>query len=446
MTRLLLAVLATLAIGPCATASAATFVVDHHVGGADRYDYESYTFSVQGGAADDDLRVTWKAKALDVVDGTQPLTLTTPSPVCQAVDEHHVRCAVDRPTTVLVRGGDGNDRIALDDDQTIAVQGEGGDDVLTGGAADDQLYGGPGDDVIHGGDGRDLILGGPGHDEQHGDGGEDTFLLDAAALAEGETLDGGPGGDLVGVTVSQPGLVIDLAAHRVTSPLGTVTLSDISNAAASDGATLLGDDGHNVLTVSGSGRAEGRAGDDWLFAYGPATLLGGPGDDRLQSSPGATLDGGEGDDRLVGTADGAFPADPERSKALICGPGDDVVENLNAAPRPFDCEGGPAWFGFLGRVAVTPGALSVSLNVKLYDDACGLSIRVVTAHGRDVTRAVRTRRSGGPLGVRLPLARATLPATGRLLVRPATSCPAGATRPWRYRRVLYQEPVLALRR
>lgn len=137
-----------------------------------------------------------------VEDSTAPLEA---GEGCQALGGNRVRCTVEglvairarlggaadtatalSPTDgkmsckcVAVFGGDGNDSLTSRDG--AALQGEGGDDTLTGlpseadeipgglgSPNDDGLVGGPGDDVLDGGNGNDGLTGGPGDDVLYG--------------------------------------------------------------------------------------------------------------------------------------------------------------------------------------------------------------------------------------------------------------------------------------
>jgi len=69
--------------------------------------------------------------------------------------------------TLAIQGQDGNDVVnaaALDADAIgLAIDGGAGDDVLIGGSGNDTLTGGLGDDVLRGGPGLDTLDGGPGN-------------------------------------------------------------------------------------------------------------------------------------------------------------------------------------------------------------------------------------------------------------------------------------------
>lgn len=140
-------------------------------------------------------------------------------------------------------GSDWNDTLTGYDGQgadwTNVFFGGAGDDLLDGRGGDDLLYGGDGADTIIGGIGADLIEGGAGDDlilvgagdTISGGPGNDTFLLDAAAMGGGTiTIDGGevdePGGD----TLDFGGLIDwEDVTYTNTDPealAGSATLAD----------------------------------------------------------------------------------------------------------------------------------------------------------------------------------------------------------------------------
>ena len=92
--------------------------------------------------------------------------------------------AADVPR-LIIDGGAGNDRVAVDAGVTadLMIFGGPGDDAIVDlGAGDDFLDGGPGNDAIQGGTGADLIFGGSG---------DDALTLSGA----GGAMAGGPGAD-----------------------------------------------------------------------------------------------------------------------------------------------------------------------------------------------------------------------------------------------------------
>jgi Ca2+-binding RTX toxin-like protein len=90
--------------------------------------------------------------------------------------------------SIVVNAGDGNDSVSVAGGwkYTLAIpstiNGQGGNDSLTGGDAADVLRGGAGDDLINGGTGDDQLYGEDGADRLTGDAGSDL-------------LDGGYGND-----------------------------------------------------------------------------------------------------------------------------------------------------------------------------------------------------------------------------------------------------------
>lgn len=180
--------------------------------------------------------------------------------------------------------------------------GDAGNNPLDGGGGSDRVLGGDGNDALATGDGRrDTLEGGAGADVLTGTSDAVTFKRD--------TLNGGPGKD-------------DLIA-------------------AADGTTLNGGGGNDLLSVrrgvSGS-VLSGAGGDDVLKAGRGASdgdrLDGGGGDDRLNSRGGNRdqLDGGRGNDVLkAGRGNGSGFADRDRldggsgKDRLAAGPGRDVL-------------------------------------------------------------------------------------------------------------------------
>ena len=152
-------------------------------------------------------------------------------------------------------GGDGDDILAVNGAHTL-LQGNAGNDNLTGNNGDDTIYGGQGNDFITVGTGANFGQGNKGDDTISGSGTDDTLL-------------GGQGDD------------------------------SINGAGTLDGN--LGND-----TITGAGQLLGEAGDDRLTSTGATnnTVVGGDGNDTLAANgTGAdTLAGGNGDDSIVAGA------------------------------------------------------------------------------------------------------------------------------------------------
>ena len=108
-------------------------------------------------------------------------------------------------TSLIVNAGAGNDKVSLrggskDSPFAIAalINGEAGDDNLSGAAGndtinggdgDDNIYGKAGDDLLNGDAGEDFIVGGAGVDTLNG--GDDDDLLQSAGDGAIDILDGG---------------------------------------------------------------------------------------------------------------------------------------------------------------------------------------------------------------------------------------------------------------
>ncbi|WP_375772155.1 M91 family zinc metallopeptidase [Archangium gephyra] len=173
-------------------------------------------------------------------------------------DGRSVTLTAEQARNVTIRGGNGNDRIAVDADVTadLRIEGGNGNDTLIGGGGRNTLVGGEGDDYLQGGAGSDSLEGGAGRDVLYGLGGADSML----GGEDRDYLDGGAGND----TVSGEG-----GNDQVMGGRGDDTLAggagDDAVAAGEGKDQVNGGDGNDALytqsddTVSGT-QAQ-RAGD-----------------------------------------------------------------------------------------------------------------------------------------------------------------------------------------
>jgi Ca2+-binding RTX toxin-like protein len=246
----------------------------------------------------------------------------------------------DGTRTVIVNGGDGNDSLTVVARNTelasSGLNGDGGDDVitgsdsnetLTGGDGNDRLVAGKGDDLMRGGAGNDTLVWnqGDGSDKADGEAGNDGSEVNGAAtLGDAFTIDPVAGGTVELRRTNLGQFTFDAATERFeVNGLGG---DDFLQAKAGVGAlTLLSvDGGAGVDTVTGSDGAD-------LISGGEANdvLSGGGGDDRVVGDRGAdTMNGGAGDDTLVwNNGDGSDVASGDTGR-------DDV--EVNGAPAAGD--------------------------------------------------------------------------------------------------------------
>ena len=196
------------------------------------------------------------------------------------VDQDHIRAHL----------GSRDDRMTNATSEESAVDGDGGDDELWGGARGDSLDGGDGSDRLYGRDGPDTLKDGPGAGLLDGGDGDDRLAGGTGA----DSFTGGPGRD--GVSYED----------RTLSSL-VVSLDGLAN--DGDASDATGDQRDNVDPAieglrggSNGDRLQGNAGEQYLSGGGgDDVLVGGGGADTLDGWTGAdSLHGGSGADRFIG--------------------------------------------------------------------------------------------------------------------------------------------------
>ena len=342
--------------------------------------------------------------------------------VCRQAGRREVRCPVDS-LEVVVHAGGGNDRVraVAARHASILVNGGDGDDRLEAGRSSGVLAGGPGDDLLvggrrsnrlWGGDGDDRLTGGRGNDLLDGDGRSSLYAY-APARKPGvgdDVLDGGPGRDTASWQGRKDPLVVDLTRQRAWS--------------ASDRDRLL-----SIESAAGGRRADRLIGD-----VGPNRLQGGRGAD--------TLRGRGGDDRLDVSANGPgfSPGSDGAADRLACGPGDDTVidagRGLSGPRRPEPLDGTcerltMADFGNLDGMTLrvqplrsSDRGLRIQVVCSLEYSACRRRV-TVRAGGALLARSRKVRVRPGVSAITVPLRR-PLPSRGVIVVR--TSGPRYAFR------------------
>ena len=248
-----------------------------------------------------------------------------------AVEIRGVRATVTNVTAIVVRGGRGSDRIALDDRLGPLPRAR-----LFGGAGRDELFGGSRRDRLAGGSGNDLLLGGAGRDEVLGGAGDDQLTWNPG---DGSDIDeGGDGSDRVVVNGSDLGESFTAAAGGSRVRLDQVSPSPFSlDIGTSERLVVNANGGDDVFSASGdlasliSLTVDGGPGNDGIVGgNGNDTLIGGSGDDEIdgnQGSDAASL--GDGNDTFVWDAgDGSDRVDGETGADTLVFNGAPGAENL----------------------------------------------------------------------------------------------------------------------
>ncbi|HEY7630512.1 MAG TPA: calcium-binding protein [Thermoleophilaceae bacterium] len=244
----------------------------------------------------------------------------------------------DGTITVVVNGGEGNDSLTVLAKTTeldhAVLNGDGGDDILTGADTNDSL---------NGGEGNDRLIGAHGNDDMNGDAGNDTLVWNNGDASD--TMDGGAGNDGVEVngnptlgddfTIApdaQAGRIVFKRTNLVNFTLQTTTERfAINGLGGADSLTSV--DGVGARTLVS---VDGGAGDDEIKGTdGPDLIVGGEGND--------TLDGGSGDDRIVGDRGGDTMNGDDGDDTLVWnnGDGSDVI-NGDDGRDDVEVNGAPA--------------------------------------------------------------------------------------------------------
>jgi Ca2+-binding RTX toxin-like protein len=256
---------------------------------------------------------------------------------------------------IVINGGDGNDSLSVsasvDALATVFLNGDGGDDVLTGADTGDNLSGGDGNDVLTGGKGGDDLNGGAGNDTfvwNNGDGsdvnvgadGNDLTVVNGnPTLADAFTL--GPD-QLAGfvrfkrtnlVTFS---LLSDTERFQVFGLGGDDSFSPTAGLAAGTGLTIVGGDGNDtILGSDGADRILGGDGNDTIVPGGGSDVVfGDGGDDQIDLRDGApdVAHGGDGDDSVL--TDGASVDSVDGFEAVDVPPAPVVTPPPATVPPP----------------------------------------------------------------------------------------------------------------
>jgi Ca2+-binding RTX toxin-like protein len=166
----------------------------------------------------------------------------------------------------------------------ISAEGNGGNDVITGGSVDDTLRGDDGADELVGNAGNDHLIGGAGADYMAGGAGNDTYQVDSAADNLIELS--GEGEDVIDASLSYT-MPANIEAMHLTG----------------EAVYGVGNAQNNMIVGNGAANElQGLAGDDTLNGgAGIDAMTGGSGDDTYivdNASDSVTENSGEGTDAV----------------------------------------------------------------------------------------------------------------------------------------------------
>jgi Ca2+-binding RTX toxin-like protein len=293
------------AFGATLAASFATAIPAHAAAGSASIDGTIATLNLDG--ADDNETVSVAGGLL--VHTSTGGDLNSVSDWNSSMDGDQTLPA-DGTFTVVVNGGDGNDSLTMLAKKTeiasATLDGQAGDDVLTGTDTSDSLDGGDGNDRVVGGKGTDKMSGGAGNDTLVWNNGDGSDIINGDAGNDGVEVNGSPTlGDVFAldadagrITFQRTNLVpfaLDTSTERfqvnglggtdavsANAGVGALTLLSVDGGAGAD--TITGSDGPDLI----------------LGGEGNDVLNGGGGDDRIVGDRGSdTMSGGAGDDTLV---------------------------------------------------------------------------------------------------------------------------------------------------
>ena len=168
-------------------------------------------------------------------------------------------------------------------DSGFILQGEAGDDTITGGRGPDDLYGGAGNDSLTGGAGLDRLYGGDGNDT----------LIDAW---DGAFFDGGRGIDLLDLSAETASIAVAMGNNILLTEHVYDANGFPAFSMSVPGSSLLG-------RVTGIENLTTGSGNDLLMGTNEANVLdGGAGNDLFNGHGGNdTIRGGAGSDSIYGS-------------------------------------------------------------------------------------------------------------------------------------------------
>ena len=205
---------------------------------------------IDSGAGDDQIGVSQDQKT-----GNNTVTVNGEAQTFSGSDRDNI----------VIRAGDGNDNIWVDENVTVnlRLEGQNGDDFIRGGGGNDKIEGGDGNDRLHGGSGDDYINGSKGEDIIYGDKGNDVVY-------------GGDGNDQL---------------------YGNDGNDYLEGSKGDD--EIYGNDGNDIVSGGiGNDYLRGNYGDDVLYAgQGTDDVYGDDGNNKIYSQADDTIQASEGNVR-----------------------------------------------------------------------------------------------------------------------------------------------------
>lgn len=161
---------------------------------------------------------------------------------------------------IVIYGGEGDDKIWLNDGNDKVFGGEGNDEIYSGNG-NDEIFGGLGDDIIYAGNDNDIIDGGSGVNELFGEEGDDIFIAGSGA----DKIDGGNGFDTVSYVNSNEAVNINLQNNEISG--GDANNDNITNIENVIGSSfddeIIGNSQENTLNGgNGNDVLQGGLGND----------------------------------------------------------------------------------------------------------------------------------------------------------------------------------------
>lgn len=229
------------------------------------------------------------------------------------------------------------------------ITGTRGDDVIVGTQGPDVIHARGGDDVVCALGDKDLLVGGRGDDRLYGGHDRTGYHADPdSPIAVGDTINGGPGDDLIDLGFD-PGQADPALGHHVERD--TVSFAGSAHGVHLDlQAGRATGDGHDTIVAhpgfvwfeatAHDDRVLGTTGDDQgSLGRGDDVFRGREGDDRTSDDSG----GGSGTDRMYGGPGDDEFATHSGGDTLVGGSGDELFYSFAgpADPHPADLRGGP---------------------------------------------------------------------------------------------------------